>query len=314
MFSKLKMEVQSTCQYCNKTFSSIYSLKKHLTSAKYCLSKRVVTDDQVSNFPCVYCKKIFTQKVHLQTHTLTCKNILFDEMVAKYESMEIENQRLKLELENANKSIHELEIKLAREDGRILELKTAKPQTIQKVKNSKIYINPKLADVPIHNIEPLTTEYIRDNIHSYTYDLFLKGPIGIVEFLEPLIRVYDEDDIDAKPCRNYVCTDIPRNKYYKLMRSKEWEIDSGASFLNEVINELKGRFDKHYAKVKQDDENETKQIMANPNFTLEQLNESTSSQLVLSLMPMNKGISKTGKARTKLLEDIRHHMQGITCI
>ncbi len=62
------------------------------------------------------------------------------------------------------------------------------------------------------------------------------------------------------------------------------------------------------------DREETQKIFANPNYEISELTDSQSTQLVLKLNPIYKGITNTGKDRLKLLEDVRHHMQSIVSV
>lgn len=302
------------CKYCNKHFSSVYTLKNHLNSAKYCLAKRSKTNVKQSNFLCKHCGNTFTQNKSLQTHLLTCKNIVIEKEQYELTIEESKNtiHDLQISLENANKLIHKLELELAAYKGEIKGLKTAKPTTIKN--NSNItYINPKLANIPVHNIEPLTIEYIREENHRYTYNLFTKGPIGIVEFLDPLIRVYDEDHPDAKPCRNYVCTDIPRNKYHKYIASGEWKLDGGAAFLKEIFAELKIPAMKHYAKIQKKDKKLTNIAMD----TFDPLDLAASKEMTdlsLKIGPMYRGICNSGMDRDKLSDDVRFLLKDIVGI
>lgn len=331
------MNTKPKCEFCNKKFSTVGNLKNHLISAKYCLNNRPEPKEQIAsqdiliiesdNYECNYCGKSFTQNKSLQLHMRTCKDAKIAKKDEKYKLLEIELEKdkesiynLEILLENANKVIHDLELELASYKGELKGIKTAKPQTIQKVKNTgsgKIYINPKLENVPTHNIEPLTIDYIKKNLPNYTYDLFLKGPLGVVEFLEPLIRVYDENDPDAKPCRNYVCTDVPRHKYHKytgLDGVEKWEFDNAASFVNRLLDLLKSQMEVYFLRATIADQYETMQRFEDPNFKLTSLEESESTKMILNVTPMYRGVMETGKARIKLLEEIRPHIAEIVGI
>ena len=54
---------------------------------------------------------------------------------------------------------------------------------------------------------------------KYTYGDFIRGEIGLVDFIAGLIS--DEDQ------RSYVCTDTARNKFHRLIETREWETDNG---------------------------------------------------------------------------------------
>ena len=64
------------------------------------------------------------------------------------------------------------------------------------------------------------------------FEAFLKeGVSGLVDFIMDIITKDDE--------RNYTCTDSARNKFHRLLESRDWKEDNGAIFLNKILDELK---------------------------------------------------------------------------
>ena len=64
---------------------------------------------------------------------------------------------------------------MACDEGRIKELAKIKPSK-NITNNNNTYINSKVANLPIENIEPLTINYVRDNAYdNYTIEEFKKG-------------------------------------------------------------------------------------------------------------------------------------------
>lgn len=56
----------ATCQFCNKTFSTVYKMKNHQKNTKYCLKL------QGKNFKCI-CGNMFITQNKLNQHQLFCK-------------------------------------------------------------------------------------------------------------------------------------------------------------------------------------------------------------------------------------------------
>ena len=117
--------MEKTCEYCNKTFSSLSNLKTHLKSSKKCILTRNNTETnlnniQIENHECQYCHKSFSQKIHLQTHLNTCKlkeiNTL-KEQITKYKNDLILKdeliKNLQKKLDKKNKFIEDICLKQA---------------------------------------------------------------------------------------------------------------------------------------------------------------------------------------------------------
>lgn len=61
------------CNFCNKEFSSTFSLKCHKETAKYCL-KIQGKEDTNKQFKCIDCNKVFTSKNNLNYHLESCNS------------------------------------------------------------------------------------------------------------------------------------------------------------------------------------------------------------------------------------------------
>lgn len=59
------------CEYCNKLLKSQAVLKKHQTTAKYCLLKQNKVPSK--EYMCEFCGTCFTVKISMQTHLKICK-------------------------------------------------------------------------------------------------------------------------------------------------------------------------------------------------------------------------------------------------
>lgn len=274
------------CEFCEKIFSTKYSLALHIKTASYCLKLR---GEDAPGLMCEHCGQPFTRINNLRAHLKTCRSKtkkqeeeIVDELerlrnqekiwkqtnlknktlisslqlkTEKLEKVVIEqNKQINLlkesdgldqiisnkndELANMrkinyakNRKIASLEKQLAFEKGRVLE--ASKPKTINQ--NYKCSTKNKLASIPTGNIEPFTVETIRANLHNYTYEDFLMGPKGLIKFLKSIIMNTNENgEIE----RNYVCTDLSRNNYFRLEETKEWDSDRGALYIETFVDEM----------------------------------------------------------------------------
>lgn len=161
--------------------------------------------------------------------------------------------------------IQQLAVECGFSSGRIHELMDAKPQTVTNVVGGVVNLHPKLADIPTVNIRPLTIETVREDVHKYGYTEFLRGLPGLVKFVEDIIieprgdggtTTSDDSHVAAgnagepyRYARNYVCTDASRNKFHRLVESKEWSADGGAMFIHSILNELRDITDHHFIEL-----------------------------------------------------------------
>ena len=114
------------------------------------------------------------------------------------------------------------------------------------VTNNTAYVNPKLVNLPITTIQPLTEEYVKKKVADggYTFDHYLRGEDGIVDFINSITMCENDE---GKIERNYVSTDTSRNSFHRLVETKEWEADKGGKFIDlffDTINEDVDRFHK----------------------------------------------------------------------
>ena len=135
-------------------------------------------------------------------------------------------------LKNKNKTlkhqIDELKLELAEKKG-MLATKTA-PKTI----TNNNYTNPKLLTINCSTIDPFTVDTVKKAIQagSYTFQHFKRGADGIADFISDMICTDDGQ-------MNYACSDVSRNKCHRLIETREWETDNGASFIKKVLDQLK---------------------------------------------------------------------------
>lgn len=103
------------CDYCEKIFSSKYTLETHKSKAKYCLSLQ--QKEIKGEFNCEYCNKNFNVKKNFNNHVLICKNKANRELEKDNYILELqnENKELKEEIKRLNYQNKEIESKILKE-------------------------------------------------------------------------------------------------------------------------------------------------------------------------------------------------------
>jgi hypothetical protein len=109
------MNKELTCSFCQKSFSTIYTLERHKKTTKKCFHN---TPDSIKNaikYDCEFCAKAFTSKHRLKYHlTNTCKNYKnINELEKKKEENNFLKEKIKYLEKNVEKkkNIKENEIK-----------------------------------------------------------------------------------------------------------------------------------------------------------------------------------------------------------
>lgn len=224
----------------------------------------------------------------------------YDDLKIEYYALEVEYGSLECRYSKLEEEFREVEKECERRgayaEGIKDGVKIAPPQTVNNVK-----IHPKLANVPIEKITPLTVEYVREKSMEYTQEMFNRGVNGVVEFISGLINVEDEEGTVHK---NYVCTDTARYKYHRLVESKVWSEDNGGSFLNKIFEEIQPYVEQYYmnyfdarkdSKTEEDYEYYSELINKKRNFF--------------------RGIThKNGEERSNLFNKTRNSLKSLACV
>lgn len=320
-----------TCSLCKKSFKTLGNLTRHQNTAKYCLKLRDDKQERVTfTFSCNHCDKVYSQKHSLQKHLKECIDRKFFE---KNEEHRVEIGELKSELKQKDAKISALEKELRREKmkkkrlvneksevvGQLRE-KIGEVKTYEKVGTSKTtnntYIHPKLVNVPIANIRPLTIETVQDVITDggYTYDMFQQGELGLVRFIIGVITLEPESDASSASRsatgavalieRNYACTDPSRNKFHRLLESKKWTKDDGAMFLGNILDELKEPAERYYLQMVK----ASKDAAGDPGM------REIYNMMLDAVKPVYFGISSSGDRRAKLFENLRSKIRVDTSV
>ena len=269
------------CEFCRNSFSTKSILRTHKETALYCLTKRGVTC-KVQKYECKYCKKKYTAQQNLNKHLKICEGkwkYHAQKIKSRNFSLRKENKKLQKESstnkseitklkeqkEKSEKDIYELKelIKELKEENIITREKLAEKKgeingiinapvrniTTNTTKNKNTtYVNPKLVNINIDNIKPFTDKLVKKHVANgeFTDKFFEKGIDGIAKFVVPIMTFIRDDGIIE---RNYVCTDISRNKFYRLDENKVWKSDSGGLYIGKMIKELGPSVNKSYQKL-----------------------------------------------------------------
>lgn len=184
-----------TCIFCNKNFTSSSNLNTHKKYAKYCLE----IQKKELEFQCEFCLKKFNRRDVLNQHLPKCKT------KEKFENQNILNEifetkntisELKINLEEKDKEINKLKLELMckhddisklEEQNKKLEnqLKNILDKAIDKINvtnNSTSTANIINKNQIYNNLEPLTTEYMREQTKFLTYNNVKNGAHGIAHF------------------------------------------------------------------------------------------------------------------------------------
>lgn len=257
------------CVPCEKIFKNKFNLLRHNESLKHQanIKKEDTTKDLNEVITCNYCSKTFTRTASLTRHLNLCELFIISKLNDKisetslaheseisllrstYESnlnkLQLENEELKITLDECNKIIIELNIKLAKEQGiRIGIEKPRSPTITTNTLNNTIKTKIKrLESVKTTNIRPLNRELVSDNLHKYVFKEFKRGVKGIIDFILSIVKLEDEDGIEL----NYATSDLSRKKCYKLEDKDpiRWKTDAGALFINEILDILIPKANEH---------------------------------------------------------------------
>nr|QBK86089.1 MAG: hypothetical protein LCMAC101_06840 [Marseillevirus LCMAC101] len=261
--------MSNVCDFCGRDYSNKYNLVRHQKT--YC--KNADVSINTKKYDCKYCNNYFSSKNSLGRHKITCpcKNeyrlkrtnrnlkIAYDEEIAGlHQTIEEFRQAIKEKDEEFRQAIKEkdeeiVELKVKCETGKIevydkVCIKALDKSTVTNNTNNTAYIHPKLVNLPITNIHPLTEGYVKDKVSNggYTFDHYLKGENGLVDFIYS-ITMCENDDGDLE--RNYVCTDPSRDSYHRLVETKEWRKDKGGKFVDVILDTLSDKADGYHMKL-----------------------------------------------------------------
>ena len=244
------------CKYCDKRLINKNNLSQHYKT-RYCIRHSDDRGDKVEiEYSCDYCHKTYSRSTNLQRHLSLCSKKEIYDVKDKYEKLtdsqkeKRKESKIKFnEEKNKNKSlikqIKTLEKEVERQKGIIDGLKTAPDK---KTIYNTAYVHPKLVNLPINNIRALTDEYVIERVNDgiLTYEKAARGYPGMLEVICDLITHENDDGIVE---RNYVCTDVSRNSFHRLLASKKWRPDKGGRYLNSMLDTFRDVIEEHKNKV-----------------------------------------------------------------
>ncbi len=227
------------CKTCNYVFSSRSNYLRHVKSSRKCL--KTSNEDLNITLVCKYCDKNFTQTANLKRHLTICHQKQIEDIEDYYRKIDEQQKKeikdLKLKLEKLTdkmcdvvKKNNSMKEELDKQKGIVEGMKIAPDK--RTIYNTAIH--PKLVNLPINNIRALTNEFIEERVSDgiLTYEKATKGYRGMLDAICDLItHENDEGEIE----RNYVCTDVSRNSFHRLLASKEWKSDKGGRYLNNML-------------------------------------------------------------------------------
>jgi hypothetical protein len=265
-----KTRIEFTCEFCHKKFANKQNVLRHQKTA----CKKKSPDEE---FKCKYCEKAVSRKNILDSHIETCS--LKKEYKLKKKNRELENyyknksdkwkkeckqfetdiENLKWELKSKNRKFKKI---IEEKDKEIISLKIKcesnktdvyhevcdKVLDKSTVTNNTAYIHPKLANLPVTNIHPLTEDYVKKQVANgeYSFDHYRKGEDGIVDFINS-ITMCENDNGEIE--RSYVSTDASRDSFHRLVETKEWEKDKGGKFIDVILDTLGNRANNYQLKL-----------------------------------------------------------------
>ncbi len=240
---------------------------RHQKTTISCLSIR--NEKPSNSFTCEFCHTDFVHKSTLIRHYSACSfkkktdireskkklRIKYEEglnrekektkkLTERFLSKKIKIKELKntnIEMKN---EILELKKEVERQKGLIDGLKTAPDK--RTIYNTAIH--PKLVNLPINNIRALTDEYVMERVNDgiLTYEKAAKGYRGMLDIICELIT-HENDAGEVE--RNYVCTDVSRNSFHRLLESKKWRSDKGGRYLNSMLDTFRDVIEDHKNKA-----------------------------------------------------------------
>ena len=244
----------SACQYCDREFSNVSNLKYHQKHAKYCLQNR--ENGVIGGTECKFCKKMLATKYNLRFHYKTCSEKKVYKIKAQLKETEAQVKALKKDIKNL-KSENLSAVKKLKDKNKDLEQENERlrgtVEGMQKAPDKKTiyntaYVHPKLVNLPISNIPALTQEFVEQKVSDgiLTYEKAVRGYSGMLEVICELISHENDDGIVE---RNYVCTDVSRNSFHRLLESKKWKADKGGRYLNNMIDTFQDVIEEYKDKV-----------------------------------------------------------------
>ena len=195
------MSNSNICDFCKKSFKTQTILKKHIKSAKYCLSLQKNVDDESEEYNCEGCSKMFTNRRNMILHKENCIDDKIKNIQNEYEN-EIKN--IRKEYNNKIKILEE-KLEMYKSDHECVQ-EIAKQPKINNTINKYLHITPFILK---------EGEIARKVKYNFTEEMFLDGQQGVADFTYN--NILKDDNGESK----YICNDINRGNFmYKDDKGK----------------------------------------------------------------------------------------------
>jgi predicted RNase H-like nuclease (RuvC/YqgF family) len=250
------MSEQNICPYCETEFSRKYNLERHIKTNVQCLHSR---NEKVVLNKCKYCDKTFVHRTNLTKHHQKCKiRCVVKEYEGKIQKLKAKNKKVsnknsefKSTIQDQTEEIKKLQAKnkeLEQENERLRGTVEGMQKAPDKRTIYNTAIHPKLINLPISNVPALTQEFVEQKVNDgiLTYSLAARGYAGMLEVICELITHENDEGIVE---RNYVCTDVSRNSFHRLLESKEWKADKGGRYLNSMLDTFQSIMEEYKDRV-----------------------------------------------------------------
>lgn len=196
------------CKFCKKTLKTVYSLKTHQKSAKYCLK---IQGKKILSNKCKFCDKTFSTKQNLHTHLTVCSEKVSQNTKLTYE------ERIKILLSSKDEQIAEKNRQLEEKDRQLAEKDKQSEEKLEiirdlqnKLENIAIKAVSKPTTTNINNSKtinmynkftPITEKHLQDQAQFLTIEHIKKGAQGYAKYA--LEHPFKD---------NIVCVDYARRK------------------------------------------------------------------------------------------------------
>ena len=180
-------ENKTQCEFCLKSYSSIYYLRKHIIK---CEHRNHINRNE---FKCDFCDKLYNSNYYLQVHLQMCKNKSVSTIETKLKEKDEFIKYLEAENKQLKNIINELELKAKEyeiEQKYINEYKENYKELLGKVNTTTINNNTYTQNSNnitmkqvVSNLEPISYDDIKNSMPLFTNEYIDDGLVGFARFL-----------------------------------------------------------------------------------------------------------------------------------
>lgn len=180
-------ENKTQCEFCLKSYSSIYYLRKHIIKCEH------RNQDNRNDFKCDFCDKLYNSNYYLQVHLQMCKNKCVSNLETKLKEKDEFIKYLETENKQLKNIINELELKAKEyeiEQKYINEYKENYKELLGKVNTTTINNNTYTQNSNnitmkqvVSNLEPISYDDIKNSMPLFTNEYIDDGLVGFARFL-----------------------------------------------------------------------------------------------------------------------------------